>query len=104
MKQWILRHPELAGVAVGLADGVFRAVAALVFDPHEGELFGPLLLGNVHHPNGIKGFGLTTMQWFAISAIVLAVIYGGVRLCSWTARRAPVSGPRPGKRMAFLCV
>lgn len=81
MKKWIVANPELAGLLLGLSDVVFRAIAAFAFPPSGGKMFGPLLLANVHHPNGLKALGMTTMHWFGISAIVLAMLYGGVMLC-----------------------
>lgn len=86
MKELLKNHPELAGLMLGMADAVFRAVAAITFDPSEARAFGPLLVGNVHHHNEIRAFGLSTMDWFGISAVVLVVMYAGVRYAEYLAR------------------
>jgi hypothetical protein len=79
MKQFLVRHPELAGAMLGLADAVPRAVAAFAYSPSAASLHGVLLLGNVHHVNGVRAFGLGSMAWFALSGGVLALGYLGLR-------------------------
>ena len=79
MKQFASRHPEALGMFVGLVDAIPRAVAAWVYAPSEATLHGVVLLGNVHHVNGIRALGLDTMAWFAIGAAILAVLYAALR-------------------------
>lgn len=74
------RFPELLGLAVGLADALPRLLAARWFEPGDGRLYGPLVLANVHHPNGVLGIGLSTMQGFAMAAGLLAMYYTATRL------------------------
>ncbi len=85
MKDWIRRHPELAGLLLGLADAPLRLLAALAFAPADGRVFGPLLLANVHHHNEVRAFGWTSMDWFGVAAITLALMYAGVRFCDHVA-------------------
>lgn len=80
MKRLLLSHPEFAGVALGLLDAVPRALAALAFAPSKASMHGALLIGNVHHVNGARAFGLHTFEWFGLAAIVLALAYGGLRI------------------------
>jgi hypothetical protein len=86
MKALVIRYPELVGLAVGMSDVVFRAIAALVFDPAEAKVFGGLLLGNVHHVNGQMAFGLNTMHWFGIAGAILVLYYFGIRLAEYIVR------------------
>ena len=80
MKRLLLAHPEVAGFALGLLDAVPRALAAITYAPSKAKLFGPLLIGNVLHVNGVpKAFGMATYAWFGIGAVLLAVLYGTVR-------------------------
>ena len=74
------RYPELIGLAIGLADALPRWLAAYAFAPGGGRLHGPLVLANVHHPNGMLGIGLSTMQGFAMAAGLLAMYYTATRL------------------------
>lgn len=93
MKQMIRNFPELPGLLFGLGDVVFRTIACLVFDPSEVRLYGSLLVGNVHHHNEIRAFGLGTMAWFGIAGALLLVLYAGVRIAE--------SGMKPGN-IGFL--
>lgn len=86
MKSLLKDCPEGLGLLVGFGDVVFRAIAAVIFAPSEAQRHGWLLLGNVHHHTEIRAFGLSTMEWFGISGVVLAFIYGGVRLSEYGAR------------------
>lgn len=86
MKELIKHHPELAGLLIGMTDAVFRAIAAIVFDPSEGRAYGPLLIGNVYHHNEIRAFGLSTMTWFGISAVVIVLMYTSVRFAEHLAK------------------
>ena len=45
MKALMMRYPELVGLATGMSDAVFRAIAALAFAPAEAKVYGGLLLG-----------------------------------------------------------
>lgn len=95
MKTMFRSCPELLGMLVGLGDALFRAVAAVAFDPGEARVYGALLLGNVHHHNEIRAFGLTTMAWFGIASVVLGAIYAAVRVAEY--------GARPGNAGFLLC-
>lgn len=77
-----LKTPEIAGLLVGLADALPRLLAAAWFTPGDGRLYGPLVLANVHHKNGVLGIGLTTMQGFAMAAGLLAIYYLMTRLAA----------------------
>lgn len=74
------KYPELTGLAIGLVDALPRWLAAQAFAPGGGRLHGPLVLANVHHPNGMLGIGLSTMQGFAMAAGLLAMYYTATRL------------------------
>lgn len=80
MKRLLLATPELAGLVLGLADAVPRALAALAYAPTKASLYGPLLVGNVHHVNGPRAFGLGTFEWFGIGAAILATLYAALRI------------------------
>ena len=80
MKALMMRYPELVGLATGMSDAVFRAIAALAFAPAEAKVYGGLLLGNVHHVNGPVAFGLDTMHWFGISGAILLFYYVCLRV------------------------
>jgi hypothetical protein len=95
MKMMFRRCPELLGMMFGLGDAVFRLIASLVFDPGEGRAFGVLLLGNVYHHNEIRAFGLSTMAWFGLAAIVLGAIYAAVRIAEY--------GAKPGNAGFLAC-
>lgn len=86
MKTMFRHYPELLGLMLGLSDSVFRAIAALVFEPGEARIYGALLLGNVHHHNEIRAFGLSTVAWFGIAAAVIGAIYASVRIAEYGAR------------------
>jgi hypothetical protein len=49
----------------------------------------------VHHHNEIRAFGLSTMAWFGIAAVVLGGIYAGVRIAEY--------GARPGNAGFLFC-
>ncbi len=95
MKMMFRNCPELLGLMLGLSDALFRAVAAFAFDPGEARIYGALLLGNVHHHNEVRAFGLPTMAWFGIAAVVFAAFYAGVRIAEY--------GARPGNSGFLLC-
>lgn len=95
MKTMFRTCPELLGMTICLADVLFRAIAAFAFDPGEARVYGALLLGNVHHHNEIRAFGLDTMAWFGIAAAILGTLYGGVRLAEY--------GARPGNAGFLAC-
>ncbi len=80
MKQILMRFPELAGFCLGLLDALPRAIAAFAYAPSAATVHGPLLLGNVHHVNGVRAFGLDSMVWFGMSGAVLAAGYLALRL------------------------
>lgn len=82
MKNVLFRFPEFAGIVVGLLDVVPRAIAATVFAPSAASIHGPLLLGNVHHVNGTRAFGLGSMAWFAASGTALALLYLALRVAA----------------------
>lgn len=82
MKDFLMRFPELAGIGLGLSDAVPRAIAAAVYAPAGVSVHGPFLLGNVHHVNGTRAFGLESMTWFAASAASLALLYGALRIAA----------------------
>jgi hypothetical protein len=73
------RYPELAGFLLGAADLLVRPWAKWLFEPSEAIRLGRVLLGNVPHPREVRALGLETMVWFGIAAVVLAVMYGGMR-------------------------
>ncbi|KFN51297.1 hypothetical protein [Arenimonas composti] len=83
----LLRHPETAGLLLGLSDVIFRALAAATWPPSGGRLFGRFFLANVHHRVEKRAFGLDSLEWFGIAAVVVVLMYGGVRLCSHVAHR-----------------
>lgn len=93
------KFPEALGLLVGLADALPRLLAAAWLAPGDGRLYGPLVLANVHHRNGVLGIGLTTMQGFAMAAGLLAFYYAMTRLAAhWL-------GPdEPGFRWARACL
>lgn len=93
MKTMMTRCPELVGLAIGMADAIVRAIAALAFEPGEAKVYGGLLLGNVHHVNGPMAFGLNTLHWFGISAAVLLLYYFGVRVTEYLVRPGNVWFP-----------
>lgn len=95
MKTMFRNCPELLGLMLGLGDAVFRAAAAFVFDPGEARVFGVLLLGNVHHHNEVRAFGLPTLAWFGIAAAVFLLMYAGLRIAEY--------GARPGNAGFLLC-
>lgn len=95
MKTMFRSCPELLGLMLGLGDSVFRAIAAFVFDPGEARVYGALMVGNVHHHNEIRAFGLPTMAWFGIAAAVFGTIYAGVRIAEY--------GARPGNSGFLFC-
>lgn len=80
MKKIIRTYPEFAGLVLGLLDVLPRLLAIAMYAPKEARLHGSFLYGNIPHPNGPMAFGLGTLSWFAIAAIVLAAMYGAVRL------------------------
>lgn len=93
MNALMTRYPELVGLAIGMSDAIFRAIAALVFDPAEARVYGGLLLGNVHHVNGPMAFGLNTMHWFGISGAILLLYYSGLRAAEYLVRPGNVWFP-----------
>jgi hypothetical protein len=95
MKTMFRNCPELLGLMLGLSDALFRAFAAFAFAPGEARVYGVLLLGNVHHHNEVRAFGLPTMAWFGIAAVVFAALYAGVRIAEY--------GARPGNSGFLLC-
>jgi hypothetical protein len=82
MIRWIKKHPELAGLLIGLVDLPLRLIAAAVWSSSDGRIYGPVLLGNVHHPVETRAFGLDSLQWFWIAAVMLTLFYAGVWLCT----------------------
>ena len=95
MKTMFRKFPELLGMMFGLGDAVFRLIASLVFDPGEAQAFGALLLGNVYHHNEIRAFGLSTMAWFGLAAVVLGTMYAAVRIAEY--------GAKPGNAGFLVC-
>lgn len=95
MKTLFRTCPELLGLLLGLADSIFRAAAAFAFDPGDARVYGALMVGNVHHHNEIRAFGLSTMAWFGIAAAVFGAIYAGVRIAE--------CGARPGNAGFLFC-
>lgn len=90
MKYLLKSFPEVIGVLAGLADGLLRVAAGMFFDPSEARVYGPLLIGNVHHHNEVRALGLTTMQWFGIGGVLLCLMYAGLRLGEYGAKSANV--------------
>ena len=82
MKAFLLRFPEVLGLGAGLLDAVPRAIAATVYAPAAATVHGPLLIGNVHHVNGTRAFGLDSMAWFAASGAALAALYLALRVAA----------------------
>lgn len=78
--QAIAKNPEASGFLLGAADLLLRPWAKWYFEPGEAIRLGSLLLGNVPHLREPRAFGLDTMVWFAIAAVVLATLYSGLRL------------------------
>lgn len=71
--------PELFVVLVLALDVAFRFMANLSFEP--GSITNPdhvAFLGNVHHPSGIRAFGLSTVQWMLISLAVALVFWSAM--------------------------
>lgn len=78
--QLIAKNPEASGFLLGAADLLLRPWAKWYFEPGEAIRLGSLLLGNVPHLRETRAFGLDTMAWFGIAALVLAMLYAGLRL------------------------
>lgn len=95
MKTMFRDCPELLGLMLGLADAIFRALAAFAFEPGDARVYGALLIGNVHHHNEIRALGLPTMAWFGIAAVVFGMFYAGVRIAEY--------GARPGNAGFLWC-
>lgn len=94
-----LKTPEICGLILGLYDALPRLLAAWWFAPGDGELYGPLVLANVHHKSGMLGIGLTTMQGFSLAAFLLAFYY----ILTWLAARW-IAPWHPGFRWARGCI
>lgn len=93
------RNPELIGLLIGLADALPRWLASRWYAPGDGQLHGMLVVANVHHRNETLSIGLTTMQGFALAAVVLVVYYAATRAA------AHCLGPAlPGFRAARACL
>ncbi|KAA2284962.1 signal peptidase II [Arenimonas fontis] len=70
-----MRYPEVAGLSIGLMDVIPRILVAAIYEPSQGDVFGPFLIANVHNSRETIALGLSTMDGFQIGMVIIMGLY-----------------------------